>query len=237
MTDNLHFIQIQILKKLIFHLELSYSELRPDDSIENNKLNFHLNALKDMELIQKTDSLYSLTNKGKEYAGRIDTEALLVKKQSKISAWICPVRNISGENEYLIYTRLKTPFYGCQGFMSGKVDYGETYVDAAKRELFEETGLSGEIQIVGAIHYLVYAKGSNELLEDKLMFMCRADSVSGELTPTYEGKYEWVKESDLKSYVTNHFESWEAFEFQLGLIKNKSGLFFFKEEVHLSEKF
>ncbi len=39
--------------------------------------------------------------------------------------------------------RTQAPHAGCWGFPGGRVEYGERLVDAAQRELLEETGLVG----------------------------------------------------------------------------------------------
>lgn len=237
MAKDFNEIQIKILNKLLFTPKLRYKDLRPSEDVENNKLNFHINQLTELDLIDKHDQYYSLTNKGKEFAGRLDTDNLKLKKQAKISAWICPIREVEGELEYLIYTRLKSPFYGCQGFMSGKVDYGETVIDAAKRELTEETNLVGVPVIVALKHYRVFDKSSRELLEDKFMFLSIVNNPENEIKQSNEGKYKWVRGSNLRKYVTNHFESWKAFEKQLNLIKSYKNTIQFIEEDHYSEKF
>ena len=135
---QLHDIQIQILKNLLFSASLKYYQLKPNKELENNKFNFHLNRLIDCGYITKRNQYYELTNTGKEYANRIGTDTHL-RLQGKISVVVIITRN--KDTETLIYTRLKHPFYGCQGHLSGKVYWGETLDDAAKRELKEETNL------------------------------------------------------------------------------------------------
>lgn len=237
MSTDLHPLQISILKKLLFNPSQKYSELRPAEDVENNKLNFHLNKLQDLGLIVKSNDLYQLTPTGKEYAGRIDTDKLQMQRQAKISVSVCARRPGKESHEYLIYTRLKHPFYGCQGFLSGKVPYGETVEESAERELLEETGLVGSAQIMALKHYRVFDFQTKEMLEDKFMFFCMVEDPKGDLTQSEEGKYEWVKRADLKSYITNHFESYPAFESQLALVEETSGKFQFIEEDHYSKKF
>ena len=234
---QLHNIQLEILKQLLFAPSLRYAKLKPDPEMENNQFDFHLDQLIDGGYIVKDGRDYSLTNFGKEYANRMNTEQTIIAKQSKISAWVCCVRAIGGKKQYLIYTRLKQPFYRCQGFMSGKVAYGEKVLDAAKRELKEETGLEGSPQIISIKHFLVFDKTTNELVEDKFMFLCLVKNPVGELRANNEGRYEWVYENKLKQYVTNHFESWGAFEKQLGEIKNFKGKVKLEEIDHWSAKF
>lgn len=235
---NLHKIQILILKKLLFNPECRYSDLRIEDDMENNKLNFHLNQLKILGLIKKDGTLYRLTNIGKGYAGKLDTEKLTLKVQAKISVWVCCQRDTDNlTKEYLIYTRLKSPFYGCQGFMSGKVDYGETILHAAERELSEETNLLGTAEIVALKHYIVFDRTSKTLLEDKFMFLCLVKNPHGEIIAGQEGIYEWVNENQLSEYVTNPFEDYDAFISELDLINSYTGTLRFSETHHYSEKF
>lgn len=234
---QLHDIQLQILKKLLFAKQMRYSELKPDAEMENNQFDFHLDKLIAGKFIAKIENRYELTNSGKEYANRMDTDHNVVPLQSKISVFICPTRKVKGQTQFLIYTRLKQPFYGCQGFMSGKVRYGETIIAGAKRELSEETGLAGKPQLVSIRHYLVFDKNSHQLVEDKFMFFCWVKNPSGNLVTNNEGKYEWVKEKDLPSYVTYHFESYAAFERDLKEIKDFAGQVKFTELLHESERF
>lgn len=133
-----HPIQLQILKKLLFVKSVKFTDLKPDKDIENNQFDFHLDQLIRFEYIEKLGKEYSLTSVGKEFANRMDTDKTTINIQAKISAVVAPVRiNKDGEKEFLIYTRLKHPFYGCQGFMSGKIAYGEAVLEAASRELKE----------------------------------------------------------------------------------------------------
>ncbi len=235
---QLHEIQLRILKKLLFSKELRYTDLKPDVEMENNQLDFHLGKLVGDGYVSKGKKYYALTNLGKEYANRMDTEQVVIPKQSKVSAWICCSRKVGKRNQYLIYTRLKQPFYGCQGFMSGKVRYGEKVVEAARRELLEETGLKGNPRIVSIKHFLVYDKSTTELVEDKFMFLCLVKNPQGSLSPDEtEGKYQWVNEADLRTYITNPFEPIDELLSYLEETKKFTGQITLDEIDHQSSKF
>lgn len=220
---QIHHIQLEILRKLIFVPKLKYLQLKPNVDIENNQFDFHLHRLVDMGFVEKSNNQYQLSIKGKEYSTRMDTDSVEIMKQSKLSAWFAVVRKNKGKLQFLIYTRLKHPFYGCQGFGGGKMSFGEKIIDTAQRELKEETGLVGKAEIVKMVHYRVFDK-NRFLLEDKIMFLCRVSNPTGELiTDMEEGKYEWVNEDNVKKYITKPFESMNLILKYMKAIKEFNG--------------
>ncbi len=225
--QNIHDIQLQILNRLLFAKSLRYTEAKPEREMENNQYQFHLDQLLKKELIKKTKSGYSLSTKGKEYATRIDTEKVKVKKQAKISARICCIRNKNSKKQFLLYTRLKHPFYGCQGFPAGKVSFGEGILEAAKRELREETNLIGEPKLALITHYSTYERSS--AVDDRLMFVCIVMSPEGKLKSCKEGRYEWVDDKKIEKFVTKPFESKKSFMREVELLKRFRGSIKFVE--------
>ena len=233
---QLHPIQIDILKKLLFSKSLKFSEIKPNLDMDNNQFDFHLDSLIKHSYIEKKDKQYSLTNFGKEYANRIDENQNAIKQQAKIGVMLGVLRG-DIQKEYLVFTRLKHPFFGCQGFITGKVTYGESIIETATREFKEETNLIGVPQLVGIKHFRVYNKISKELLEDKFMYLCRIENPTGELIGNEEGKFEWVKESELENYITTPFETIEILMKDIEEIKYiKSNLSFVETECY-SDKF
>ena len=149
--------------------------------MENSQFTFHLSVLMEKGLVEKHLKSYRLSDRGKEYANRIDTRDLFIRDQPKISVVPCAVRDGDGKCEYLIYTRTKHPFWGYQGFPSGKIKYGEFVEQAAERELKEESGLTGEAVCITVTHYLVRSKKEKKLLEDKYMYVCIIKNPTGKI--------------------------------------------------------
>ena len=233
---QIHPIQIQILKKLLFAPELRYSDLRPDLIIENNQLDFHLDKLVLHGWVTKKGASYHLTSSGKEYADRIDTDRNLITKQAKVSAWIASTRQSRKDKQFLIYTRLKQPFFGCQGFLGGKIRFGEKIIKAAEREFTEETGLHGKAAIVSLKHFRIFDKSSKALVADKFMFLCLVKNPTGALlSENIEGKYEWVNMKDLKTYLTNPFEPLSETMGFVQEIEKFSGVTTIKEVDHYTK--
>jgi ADP-ribose pyrophosphatase YjhB (NUDIX family) len=183
-----------------------------------------------------------LTSKGKQYVKKLDNDSSRLIKQPHLSVRIACIRksgarNENTENEYLFYTRRKQPYYGCQGFPAGKLQHGEIISEAAGRELLEETGLAGNPELVAVTHYLDMDKKGN-CITDKIMFLFIVHNPKGELIQSNEGKYEWVKRSEVKNWLKNPFESIEGALAELGLIDTFDGQIQFIEKAEeVEEKF
>lgn len=193
-TKNLHPIQMNILRILLFKPKARFRDLN-SEKIPSDHFNFHVKALLKLTLIEKANNqTYQLTTVGKEFANRFDSEnsQMTLEKQAKIGVLVGCVAEQGKNQRYLIQQRLKEPFYGFYGFLSGKVKWGETVFETAARELEEETGLSAELSLVGVKHKMDYdTKG--DLLEDKYFFIFRGRNSKGKLLETFEGgKNIWL---------------------------------------------
>ena len=194
MTINLelHPIQIDILKVLLFNPVSSFSQMN-STKISSDHFNFHLKRLIDLGCVVKNkEGLYILTAEGKEFANRLDTNENKIERQAKIGALVCPIRLVNNQIEYLLQQRLKQPYFGYWGLLGGKIKWGETTVDAALRELKEETGLTAQVELVGIKHKTDYDE-NKKLLEDKYFYLHKAINIEGELIENFEGgKNKWM---------------------------------------------
>lgn len=181
----LHPAHVAILRVLLFRPDARFAELQKEAALSSDHFNFYLKQLLDEALIEKnSDGAYTLTFKGKEYANRFDTDARTVERQPKVA--VC-LTIVDGDGKHLVQQRLKQPFYGYWGRPTGKIRWGETILEAAARELHEETGLSADLQFDSVYHKMDYDKQSGNLLEDKIFFMVRGDNPRGTFIETFEG--------------------------------------------------
>ncbi len=195
---EIHPVQGKILKVLLFQTEARFTELNPD-KISTDQFNFHLKALLDAGLLEKLKSQkYGLTLRGKEFANRFDTEKIVLERQAKLALAITAIKIIKGKKYYLIQQRLKQPYFGYHGVVTGKIRWGEKVTEAAAREFQEETGLLAlKMTVLGVYHKMDY-NNLQELLEDKYFFRLRIDRFSGKFVETIEGgKNLWCTKEEI----------------------------------------
>lgn len=197
MEQQIHEYQLTILRTLLFSPGSRFRDLNSLD-IPNDHFTFHLNRLVTEGLVTKSAGRYSLSDRGKEFANRIDTDKLKLEKQAKVAIALHAVRQNGKHTEYLVHRRLKEPFYGWYGSQSGKIQWGETPIECARREFLEETGLTGDFTLKSIEHYLhIHADG--RLLEDKYFWVFRIDNTQGVLKDKIEeGENIWMTADEFR---------------------------------------
>lgn len=195
----IHETQTVILRELLFRPSAGYAELQKPTKLASDHFNFHITRLVELGLVERISrGQYKLSLAGKEYANKLDTANNTIERQPKIAVMLAISRIIHGQTQYLIQERIKNPNYGFFGFPTGKVKWGETIIEAAIRECYEETGLQASFQVKGTYHEHVRLDESNELAEDKIFFMCEGSDVQGELQTVFEGgKNHWLTLEEL----------------------------------------
>lgn len=191
-----HEAQMKLLRQLLLSSTSKFSELAKASELSSDHVNFHIKQLISSGLVEhvpKSYGEYRLTIKGKEYANRMDTDEKIIEKQPKLSVVL---DIINGKNEHLQQERLKHPYYGYWGRPTGKIRWGETILEAAARELKEETGLKADLEIMGFFHKLDY-DAEGDLLEDKYFCLVQGKNPSGEMLPESDGqRNEWMNEDE-----------------------------------------
>lgn len=205
---QIHEFQISILRELLFKPNARFRDLNILQ-ISNDHFTFHLKKLVKDGLIIKNNGVYSLSDSGKEFANRMDTDSLKIEKQGKLAIAIHAIRTKNGETETLVHQRLKEPFYGWYGSHSGKVKWGESPLECAKREFFEETGLIGDFKLKAILH-IINCKENGEILEDKYLWVFIVTNTTGKLVKRVkEGRNIWMNEMEYRK-LKNTFGSWDG---------------------------
>lgn len=216
---------MQILRELMYKPGNNFSGLNIS-KISNDHFSYHLKTLQNDGLVTKTDKGYRLTEKGKEFANTMDTDKLQIEKQPKVGVMIIARSN----GKLLIQKRLKEPYYGFSGFLTGKVRFGETIYQTAARELEEESGLFAQFKLSYVLHEHVYSK-AGDLLEDKIFFVTGASKVKGTLIDTKDGENRWIDENEFLKMTDKYYDEQDI----LGWFNNPAQPFI--EKTYIIEQF
>lgn len=98
------------------------------------------------------------------------------------------------DDEILLQDRVAENWPGVT-FPGGHVELHESFVEAIKREMKEETGLDIDTPRICGLKQLQSEDG-----ERYVILLFKTDSFSGELSSSKEGEMRWVKRSELKNY-------------------------------------
>ena len=189
--EGLHPAQTKILRELLFMPAARFAELQKASGLESDHVKFHIKQLVKLGYINKIGNAYQLSVIGKEYANKLDTDAGVIERQPKVAVLLV-VEQYNPKThmvEYLLQKRLKHPYFGFWGAPTGKVRWGETLLDAATRELKEETGLTGTFEYRGIYHERVRHQETGEIIEDKLFQLMFCDRFSGKLQVEFDDGY------------------------------------------------
>jgi len=208
----LHPAHVAILRVLLFTPSARFAELQKASELTSDHFNFYLKQLLDEGYVDKNDDgTYVLTGKGKEFANRFDTDARTVERQPKVAVCLMVRRG----DKQLVQQRLKQPYYGYWGRPTGKIRWGETILDAAARELMEETGLVADLEFESVYHKMDINKATGELLEDKIFFIVACNDPRGELIEEFEGgRNAWMTQKEYAAQELSFESTSEDFKHQ-----------------------
>lgn len=231
---DIHQAQTDILRELLFQPKAGYAQLQKPTGLSSDHFNFHIKKLIELGFVKKISrGSYTLTPAGKEHANKLDTDNRSIERQPKVAVLLCIKRQTKrGETEFLMHQRTKHPYFGYWGFPTGKVRWGETILQAAARELAEETNLHADLDYIGLYHELVKIKETGEIIEDKIFHLIACTNVSGTLLIDFEGGHnEWKTragiEAEPKKYQSYRIEM----DMMHGVYEN-----FIEQTVEVTEK-
>ena len=188
-----HPIQQSIILKLIHKPEMSFSELLGSES-ESNKFAYHLGVLETKNIINKEGCYYSLSPLGKKISSFIEGDTGK-KAAFPTFAHVLIVRD---GDKILVQRRMKEPFYGYWGLMSGKINFGWNVEECARRDIEEECGLkANKSELIGINQAKTYEDGN--LLHHHIMFYVKLGEISGDLKEkTHKGENAWMTIDEFK---------------------------------------
>jgi ADP-ribose pyrophosphatase YjhB (NUDIX family) len=184
----MHHIQKDILQNLTGNFARRFSDLQPAH-IPNNTFSYHLKKLLEAGYIQSTESGYIATRKAlKNLQFSDDSHA----KRAIAPAMISIIYVTKPSGEILLLKRKRRPFVEWFGVPSGLIHHGENLQTAARRELFEKTGIvtKNDLEFCGVLDFQYHQPVSDDLFIHAVGFVYRyiatAHEVAGlDMSSTY----------------------------------------------------
>lgn len=190
MNDSVldHAPQRAILLRLIHAPEMTFNELWAKEGA-SNKFAYHLHRLEEEELVHKNlNGRYCLTEEGRKLSAFVEGDTGNKAEFPTPTVIILAKQN----GKYLCQKRLKEPFYGAWGFVSGKINFGYNLFECAQRNLLEESGLTANGWNLKAIE-MVKTFEAGKLLHHHYLFYVETENPSGELKQrTHKAEHAWM---------------------------------------------
>ncbi|MFT4313137.1 MAG: NUDIX domain-containing protein [Candidatus Woesearchaeota archaeon] len=184
-------IQQKILQKLLYTPQMTYNALW-DKNIRSNSFAYHIKSLEESNLIQKVEGAYSLTLKGKSLVTYMNGSSGEMTKQPLSVVILGAMDN----DKILLMKRTKEPFRDLWGLPGGKIEFSQFLSQTAHDELFEETGLTGNISFKGLVHIHTY--DTDSLAFSHLLHIARVDNIKGTMKKEdKEGELAWFSLSEI----------------------------------------
>lgn len=199
-------IQKQILLKLSKANGLRFADIK-QDAIESSLLSYHLKRLLKQGFIAKNRTRYFLTTAGlKEIASLKPLDAWGGSENLfKINVLLFVFRKNAGVKEILFKTRSRQPFFGYKTIPGGNIKSGESTSIAAKRLLFEKTGLHANFNVFGCLRKIFYSNTNpDEAFLDIVFYLATANYLSGELDSIKTEEHYWLPLTEAIAYLKNY---------------------------------
>ncbi|MBI4144875.1 NUDIX domain-containing protein [Candidatus Woesearchaeota archaeon] len=190
-----HDIQRSIILKLIHNPSLSFNELW-DKQGESNKFAYHVNKLEAVGLIVKIDDgKYRLTDEGRKLSAFIEGDTGGQAAFPTLTIF----QLVWHDGKLLCQKRLKEPFYGTWGFVSGKQNFGWNIIECAKRDLKEETDLEADVYTIKGIEQ-VKTFDNGKLLFHHFLIAVETHDPKGTLkAKTHKAEHVWLTPGEYKA--------------------------------------
>lgn len=191
-----HDVQKAILLKLIHNPSLSFNELWNKQG-ESNKFAYHVNKMESEGLIVKNpEGKYALTADGRKLSAFIEGDTGGKAEFPTLTIFQLVWRD---DGRILCQKRLKEPFYGTWGMVSGKQNFGWNIEECAKRDLLEETGLTADAYTIRGIEQ-VKTYDKDKLLFHHFLIAVETKNPKGEMkVKTHKAEHVWMLPEEYKT--------------------------------------
>lgn len=217
-----HYIQEQIIRKLIATEKLAkYSELQIE-GVENDLFNYHLQKLVKLKLVDKNNAVYKLSALGLKYTEDIVPLSVFRPEadQFKLYSHGIVIRKNQENIQIMNRERTKQPFYGDKGILGESVRKGQDTKSALSTRLEYQAGIKVDVKdmkLAGVIRKITRDQ-SGELFSDFIYYIYFCLDYENDLDPKlYNNTVYWT---DLEQAIQNEENAQHPFPSLVRILKS-----------------
>lgn len=182
--------QRRIIARLILNQKMTFNQIWGKRG-DSNKLAYHINRLVENKILSKSPSGYCLSAKGKALSALLDGDGK--ESPHPVMAYVVI---ISKAGKLLCQERLKEPFRGYVGFVSGNIKFGSSVIDCAIAGVKKQAGLDLKNPVIKGTEEIVTFEGDEALYHHMISIV--TGGCEGELISEMPGKRNrWVTKKQL----------------------------------------
>jgi len=197
----------QIFKLFLKDTKLKFNEIEKALKIRSNMVSYHLEKMQEEGLLEKKDDYYYLTKKAERYLPIISH--IVGQELSPLPVMLIAIVN---KDKILLIKRNKRPYQNYWCLVGGKMRMEESFEQAAKRVLQEETGLDAKYKDMASVLY-ERVKGEDIIKHSFIHFFVKMQTDNTEIKQSESGELKWFKIKDVDKERIIPSDLW--------LIKNK----------------
>ncbi len=196
----------QIFKLFAENTKLKFNEIEKALKIRSNMVSYHLEKMQEEGLLEKKDDYYYLTKKAERYLPIIPH--IIGQELSPLPVMLVAIVN---KDKILLIKRNKRPYQNYWCLVGGKMRMEESFEQAAKRIMQEETGLDAKYNGMASVLY-ERVEGEDIIKHSFIHFFAKMRAKDTDLKMP-DKKLKWIKINDVDKERIIPSDVW--------LIKNK----------------
>jgi len=197
----------QIFSLFLHNSRLKFNEIEKAIKIRSNMVSYHLEKMREQEILEKNQEYYQLTKDSEKYIPIFAN--ITGEKLSPVPIILVAIMH---KNKILMIKRNRRPYKDYWSMIGGKMLLNEDFKQSSIRIVKEKTGLDAEFISFNSIMQ-EKVKTNNEVKHNFILFFTKTGVDKEKFSNSEHGELKWFNIEDLNPKNTIPSDYW--------LLKNK----------------